>query len=132
MDLRLLKRSKVAIDSPIRAGVALRFDLSIEGNPLVFPFFPAFEDIWGKGIKGTQFLSSFPGFWERSSSQPSLDGTRTQTQPTSNIFGRHRLLPQFHHLLVASISARTSRQSSFLNIARFRRTPLLNGDHWDI
>src|SRR6266702_7408606 len=132
MNLRLLKRRKVAIDAPIRAGVALRFDLSIEGNPLVFALFPAFEDIGRKGIKGARFFSSFSGFRERFSSKPSLDGTGAQTQPTSNIFGRHPLLPQFHHLLVASISARTSRQSGFLNIARFRRdrkSTRLNSSH---
>jgi hypothetical protein len=79
MNLRLLKRRKVAIDAPIRASVALRFDLSIEGNSLVFALFPAFEDIGRKGIKGARFFSSSSGFRERSSSKPSLDGTGAQT-----------------------------------------------------
>src|ERR671939_20542 len=128
MNLRLLKRRKVAIDAPIRAGVALRFDLSIEGNPLVFPFFPAFEDIGSKGIKGARFFSSFSGFRERSSSQPFLDGAIREAQSTSNFFGSHPLLPKFYHLLIASISACTPRQSSFLDMTRFGRTPFFNGD----
>src|SRR2546429_9397398 len=121
MNLRLLKRRKVAIDAPIRAGVALRFDLSIERNPLVFALFPAFEDRWGKGIKGTRFFSSFPGFRERSSRQPFVDRTVAQAQPTGNCLGSPPSLPQFHRLLLASISPRPSRQAGFFNGARLRR-----------
>src|SRR6266487_1592455 len=41
LNLCLLERSKIAIHAPLRAGVALCFDLAIERNPLVCSLFPA-------------------------------------------------------------------------------------------
>src|SRR5438067_2370293 len=56
LNLCLLERSKRAIHTPLRAGVALRFDVAIERNPLLLSLFPAFEHKRGKGIKGTRFF----------------------------------------------------------------------------
>ena len=60
--LSLLERFQIAVDAPVRSGVALLLDFLPKNQAIMFSVLPAFENIGCKWVKGTLLLAPFLGF----------------------------------------------------------------------
>lgn len=126
--LSLLERFQIAIDAPVRSGVALIFDFLPKSQAVVFPILPTFEDIGSKWVKGTLLLASFLGFGKGTLLEPVSNRAITQPNSPRNLFGRSSLTAEFHDLVISRISARTSGETDFLHVRWFWRSPFLDRD----
>src|SRR5205823_14967726 len=109
--LSLLERFQIAVDAPVRSGVALLLDFLPKNQVSMFSVLPAFENIGCKWVKGTLLLAPFLGFGKGTLLEPVSNRSITQPNPPRNLFGRSPLTAEFHDLLIARISARTSGEA---------------------
>ena len=126
--LSLLERFQIAIDAPIRAGVAVILDFLPKNQAIMFPVLPALENIGGKWVKGTLLLAPLSGFGKGTLLEPLSNRSITQPNPPRNLFGRYPLMAEFHEPLISCISACTSGETDFFHVCWFWRSPFLDGD----
>ena len=121
--LGLFKRFQVTVDAPLGASVALLSHFPEDMYAYVLPLLPEFEDVGSKRIKGTVPLASLFGFGKGSRRQPSVDRAITQAKLVGNLLWLPSLLVQLYYLLITRVAARTPRQTDFLYMSWFLRTP---------
>src|SRR2546429_2743 len=97
--LSLLERFQIAVDAPVRSGVALILDFLPKNQAIMFPILPAFESIGGKWVKRTLLFASFLGFGKSSLLEPVANRSITQPNTPRDLFRRDPLLAEFYHLL---------------------------------